>query len=159
MAEFISVELMLMIARDVYMVSKWAYDTVCVAQQHQEHLTTLKKRFEAQVSIIRGFTRMYLRDLPPNDVESQSWLLDVKLKYEELQELLAGRWARLALKYDLNYRQFNTFYTRALEMEPGQLGLHHSPSQWLLEDVTPTAVTVQTLSANGLIPLVENINL
>lgn len=152
-------ELVLMIARDVYIVSKWTYDTVCVAQRHEEHLTHLKRRFEAQLFIIRGFANLFLQDLPANDDAPGPWLPGIRLKYEELQKLLAGGWTRLALKYDPTYQQFNENYTQVLERGPSHLLPATGHSQWLIEDATPSASTVPAPSTNVVGPLAENPNL
>ncbi|KIW10087.1 hypothetical protein PV08_11047 [Exophiala spinifera] len=159
MAEFLSVELVLMIAKDVYLVSKWTYETVSVAQRADEHLAELKRRFEVQLDKIRGFANIYLRDLPPGNERKYPWLRDVKLKYEDLQKLLAGGWTRLALKYDPTYKQFYKAYTTAtLEQDPSHLQIPGNREQWLIEDTASPTTSAQLPMTYMPLPLGENVN-
>ncbi|KAF7505425.1 hypothetical protein GJ744_000971 [Endocarpon pusillum] len=148
MAEVLGADLVILIARDVYLVAKWTYETVSVAQRHSEHLTQLQERLQAQVGIIAGFTHLFLTNLPPNDPDTRFWLPDVRQKLRKLQDLFAGGWTRLALKYDHDYREFNEIYTKGVESGEGQFvpPSYQNQDQWLIKGVSHSDSAEQSSS-------------
>ncbi|KAI1619007.1 hypothetical protein EDD37DRAFT_294775 [Exophiala viscosa] len=150
MAEFLSVELMIMIAKDVFLVTRWTYNTIRTASKYDAEIAALREKFHSQLVFIRAFAQIFLSNLPANS--ELSWLPDLRLKFKDLQNLLDGS-RRLALKHDPTYREFNESYTRALEggTDSLQAQLPAGQDQWLIEDEAAAPTGALASSSNTLV--------